>query len=533
MKSRMVQCFALLVGMTWLWLVTQPAHSTLVVADFNDVSIGPITNVTGGTGFTTSKWQFSGEPEVVAGNLTSPFYHCGQTGTAQRVQTINASLGGGDCQVGRTLSTPLIGTVWFSFLAQLADTNDRVALAFNVTSNRSDNATRDGDFVFVGSSSAGDLGQFRVRLGDNSFTVASNLTQNGTSVNLVLGQIIINDPASLGGTNDTVHVWLNRWLTGVNDAKQLPAPDFTTNGINWIFQGAISNIGVVSYESGPSADGGIIDAIRLSDGTSGLIDVIGTGVNVNAVADFNDLTPGSLTSQSGGTGFATSNWIYSSSLQVVSGNLVSPLYKLAQTGIPMSLQSTNENASSGQAGRAFVTPLGGTVWFSFLAELTDPDDRVSFTINPNSASTINGCFDGDFIFVGGDSSGEFRVRQGNPLSSTNVAPNLSQDGSVVYLVLGQIVINDPTIAGMSNDTLRVWFNPKLIGVSRAGELPPPSFSNSINWVSDFGVSAVGVMSYSGTYSSDGGIIDNLHISSRVQGFYDVTGCSPRFILLIQ
>ena len=86
-----------------------------------------------------------------------------------------------------------------------------------------------------------------------------------------------------------------------------------------------------------------------------------------------------------------------------------------------------------------AAPLTNTIWISFLAQLTDSDDRVGLSINPTP--TNSSVRDGDFILVGTGSGGEMRARVGPSLNSFTVATNLIQDGTSTYLVLVQIIVN--------------------------------------------------------------------------------------------
>lgn len=514
MKRRATGWGRALVAAAAAWLGGQTASATLVVADFNDLSTGALTNTTGGTGFKADKWTFSGRLQVVAGELDS-LYARPQTGALHSVQTVATGLSS-DAQTARALATPLTGTIWFSFLAQMTDGGDRVA--FSINPGSADNNVRDADFIFVS-------GQFRVRVGAGSTTMATGLATNGIGANLVLGRIMVNNPAVAGGTNDTLDVWLNPSVTSPN-ASELPLPGYSTN-LNWLSNNAISNIGVVSYDT-LAGDGGVIDNIRLSDNGTGLTDVIRVGAPGAgfAAADFNDLTAGTLMNQSGGSGFVATPWCLGDRPKVISGNLTSPLYTLSQTGTALSVQTTNAAATSvaAQAGRVLAVPLSGTIWFSFLAQLTDGDDRVALSINPSSYDGSAGGLDGDFIFVGTGTGGDFRVRRGPALTSVTVASNLVQNGTTVNLVVGKITVNDPQTAGGTNDTVQVWLNPNLIGVSGPSQMPAPSFSNSaMDWISGGAVASIGVISYG---ASDGGILDNIRISSGFYAFCDVTG-APR------
>ncbi len=255
--------------------VSFTANAATIVADFNNLDTGILRGQAGGTGF-SGNWLGSAAGSnpttrnvVVAGNLTSANYTLTQSGTAQSVQSTDKREAT-DSQNYVALATPQTGIVWFSFLAQLTDAEDRVGFSLNVTGNTPGTGSRDADFILVGA--AGGASNFRTRIGANSVTNATSLSIGTTY--LVLARININATG-----NDALDVWFNPNLTSYTSESQFlgaVTPSYSIGTADWVTGSSISNIGVFSYNNGATnPDGGIIDAIRMSNDSDAFFQVTG------------------------------------------------------------------------------------------------------------------------------------------------------------------------------------------------------------------------------------------------------------------
>ncbi len=247
-------------------------------------------------------------------------------------------------------------------------------------------------------------------------------------------------------------------------------------------------------------------------------------------SDFNGMTTGSaLSGQSSGSTGLRESWVGATAPVVRPTNLTSSNYNVTQTGVAGRIQSqTGVNGAESTTRRGITTPLSGTVWFTFLGQLTDSDDRVALTLNQiNSNNVDNNATDNNdlnLIFVGSGSGGLFRVRiKNDPNMNDNVVTGLSQNNTTTYLILAQLAID----SGGVNDALNVWFDPDLTAITGPEDLPAPNFSNSsYDFVNGSTISNLGVSSYTSDISGgspDGGILDNIRISDTTDAFYEVTG----------
>lgn len=241
------------------------ARAATAVADFNDLTTGNLTGQAGGSGFTAANWinnsAATPEPDidVVAADLSAPAgtnYAIAQSGTPQSAQNTTGTT---SLQI-RTLATPLTGsTIWFSFLI-----NQPVATAGLNTGNR-------GGICFNQATTTGDPGNPRIMflgtqlnawLASNSeFTLNSAITPGTTA--LVLGRI----QYSAAG-NEVITLWVN---PNVN-ALGAPAGTITSN---WLGAAGITSVAVQSYGGG---NGGIVDALRISDAPDAYTQVTGSTI---------------------------------------------------------------------------------------------------------------------------------------------------------------------------------------------------------------------------------------------------------------
>lgn len=231
------------------------AGATLVVADFNDLNAGPLLGQAGGTGFSGS-WIASANPQVVAGDLTAPAatnYAITQSaGTAQSVRSTGTS-DATNGQSSRALSTPLAGTVWFSFLLNAPDATSRAGISFNSTGSGAGGARMDasGTSFFI-SYGAGVTQTNRFTLGQTA---------------LVVGQVVVDE----NGTNDRLRLWINPDVSTLNENTTTNRV-FDASNANWV-NSSITSVALQSY--GSSTSGGFVDAVRASDGPNAFFDATG------------------------------------------------------------------------------------------------------------------------------------------------------------------------------------------------------------------------------------------------------------------
>ena len=225
------------------------ASATLVQVDFNDVSTGPLVSQAGGDGL-AGTWSNSQDPvntslAVIEGDLVAPVstnFALTQSGTAQRVQAASAS---GASEVSRSFTTPLSGTVWFSYLVQ------------STAAARGGIKIAGGRIIAVGS---------ELRLIAGGADLHGSGVFSADTPALVLGKLEINAGAA---SEDYLSVWVNP------DVLSLGTPTLTLTDKDWV-SSSVSSLTVESYRSGGSGgDEGIVDLITLSDGPNAYGDVTG------------------------------------------------------------------------------------------------------------------------------------------------------------------------------------------------------------------------------------------------------------------
>ncbi|NQT40442.1 MAG: hypothetical protein HQ581_23310, partial [Planctomycetes bacterium] len=226
------------------------------------------------------------------------------------------------------------------------------------------------------------------------------------------------------------------------------------------------------------------------------------------VADFNDLAPGSLDGQAGGTGF-TGNWdAGTGTISVIGGDLTSALYNVPQTGTPQSIGGTHSQGR--QQNRALATPMVGEIWFSFLANNADSGDRSGVTLD-NTAWQTNQ--KGQILLLGDDL--RFNLATG---ADTD---DYIQTNDVLTLGQTALVVGKLTVQG-GNDSLELWVEPDLAGDSDIANHTPALSTTAFDLGAD--LTRVGALSYYyGAGAPTGGTVDNVRFSDTTTAFEDVTG----------
>lgn len=210
-------------------------------------------------------WDFTTTQNVVAGNLTTSVggYNRPQSGSnTGKLQGIYNAYRQSGCPLDANMS----GTVWFSVLLDNTDATGVTGISFNPTAY--DDAS---DVIqLIGTS-------LRVTLAN--VTTNNVATLNLNSVHLLLGKLDIT------AGNDTLSLW-----TDPASLSNLSAPIFTSSSSN--FLSSLSSLGVVSYNTTKSNAGGYLDALIVSNTSTGFIDVTGVSVlgdyNLNGVVDAAD-----------------------------------------------------------------------------------------------------------------------------------------------------------------------------------------------------------------------------------------------------
>jgi len=235
-----------------------PTSAALVIADYNDLSLGVQQGQSGGTGF-SSAWGGTGTIDVISGDLTAPAgtgYALVQSGPGRSIMGDHSAAR----QNTRALTSALTGdTVWFSFLVenqvQSGTTNgSRGGISFN-QSGYSPGPPR---VQTVGSS-----------LWVNGSTVATNQFTAGQTA-LVLGRVTVDDAP---GGPDAWDVWVDPDVS--NGPGGLGTPTASTFQ-DHIGAAGITRLGNVSYYYGSGTQGAKVDMVSLSDGPDAFADVTGT-----------------------------------------------------------------------------------------------------------------------------------------------------------------------------------------------------------------------------------------------------------------
>ena len=231
------------------------AHAALVIADFNDNTLGQLSNFTagngqaGGTGFdpaANNTWSNTGTINAIAGDLAPPIstnYNIPQGGAAP--VSAQGTFADGR-QTTRALDFTLTGDVWFSFLRNQPTANSRGGITFN------QNGSSPGDPRIVATGADVRIGIATIQPPGGG---ANGVITIGTSA-LVLGRLSI-DP--LG--DEVLDVWIDPDVAGGIGGLGAPSTSLTQQSAS--LDAGITRLGLQSYSS--DNQGGIVDAVRVSD----------------------------------------------------------------------------------------------------------------------------------------------------------------------------------------------------------------------------------------------------------------------------
>ena len=241
------------------------ARATLVIADYNDLSLGLQTGQFGGTGLSaTDDWSGTSTIDVISGDLTAPAgtnYALTQSGPARSIRGTYSNTHNEGRQNTRDLALALTGdTVWFSFLVQNQGTKSHGGISFNTSSCYPANPrveTR-GTSLYVNGT----------KVADGVFT------EDVTA--LVLGRITVND-----GDDNTWDIWVDPDVSGGESG--LGATTATVDNSNYIDAAGITSLGNISHHEWGAAGDAIVDMVYLSGGPNGFADVTGVPEPASAV----------------------------------------------------------------------------------------------------------------------------------------------------------------------------------------------------------------------------------------------------------
>lgn len=245
----------------------------LVVVDFNDMNTGGLSNPElqpsgTGTGFSDPYWMANtGIPLVADGDLTPPpatLYQAAQ-GAGNTRYLSHLSFADSRAQA-RALSVSMGGAVWFSFLVEPRDLEDRLGIMFN---NGTSYAAENHRILVIGSDLLVDPETGSQARLDGVFTLEQT--------HLVVGRL------SLGAglvEQDRIQIWVDPVLTAgqglgaaVLDEDVGMLPNSGTR---------IESLHLVGY--GVVAESGRLDALRLSDSPE-VLDLDGGQQGAQALLD--------------------------------------------------------------------------------------------------------------------------------------------------------------------------------------------------------------------------------------------------------
>jgi hypothetical protein len=275
-------------------LSTLSVQASTVIDNFDDVkgatngiALNSINNTgIGGIGFTTKYEQTGSAVAVLKTNdltLTLANYVSGQAGATQRWSVAATTLSSGFARRTQTRGTPsMYGTIWFTFIASLLNSNGDMALTFNGTLPTSGQFGNGSSGMRVG---LGNYAQknFRGALGvgpvatataqaeltnivngvNGAVTGPSFVPTNGTA-GLVLGRID-TDPVS---GYPRVSLWYN---PDVPNVASLPAPTLTFSDSTYsIVPTTVTRIGYQNVRNATlGAQCEVIDNVKVSDEPNG------------------------------------------------------------------------------------------------------------------------------------------------------------------------------------------------------------------------------------------------------------------------
>ncbi len=259
---------------------------------------------------------------------------------------------------------------------------------------------------------------------------------------------------------------------------------------------------------------------------AGIFAIATTASHAQVIVDFNGNADGLLvgTSTSSSVGLS-GNWggganVNGSGVTSLLGQLTST-YAIAQTGTAKMLASAAPSDVNSVRRATFGTPLSGTVYFSYLAQLTGSTDRLGLTLN-SAADVLGNAVNGGITLISVASAGTSSTvtaaqtrlwNNGAIIAASGGGTNpftLTTPGAVNFTV-GRITFN---VSGV-NDQIEFWVNPNLSG----GTLGTANYNSGAAAGDLLGSSLTlfGVGIYGTTVGPDGtsGLVDNIRFGNSL------------------
>ena len=216
------------------------------------------------------------------------------------------------------------------------------------------------------------------------------------------------------------------------------------------------------------------------------------------------------------TGFS-GGWAGSTSLNIVNAaDLNFANYYIAQTGTTNRVYNSTTTHPDRQDSRSLAAAMSNDVWFSVLVHVPTGGGFAGISFHSTTPSQPYLHSEADVRVLLSDSNLIVDLDGGSPPTATGTETG-SFAADTDHLILGKMIVN----AG--NDTLEVWVDPDLRGVTGPGGLPAANFTSTAVDFTDK-IVIVGVPGGGGTVA--GVFMDAIWLSDTATAFYDVTGCSP-------
>jgi hypothetical protein len=481
------------------------AEATTIEADFNDMTAGTMYGQSGGTGFDTNVWSVNTSiVKVQAGDLTAPAgtgYAITQGGTAQSVIGEHASADRRQARKTEVLSGEG-QDIWFSFLVLNSESTHVTGIDF-----RNHTTATTPDFIspmILVNGTGLDIYGYNGLVA----SVSNKVTLGETA--LIVGKLVLNGTAEA----ETLSLWVNPTLTS-RAALEATAADLSSADLEWDTS-ALRVLGLNSFGSDATGNGGVIDSVRLSNEgdafefATGVPAVPGSGI----VADFNDLSPGTLYNREGGTGFEAPWSVNTSVPRIETGDLAAPEstgYNIPQVGAYNGYM-IGRHASADRRQARDITDLIGSddIWFSFLVKNDESTDATGIDFRANATAYT--------VDVGPQQV--FLIGQTLFIGSADGLGGSVDVSSKTTLGEAALIVGKVNTAGDSElaESLDVWVNPDVTN------LGPADFSTSdVGW-NLARLSVLGINSYDTGDSGTGGFLDAIRISKDTEHAFEfVTG----------
>lgn len=272
-----------LITVAFAALTALPAVSqaSFVQATFNDLTVGSIYGQTGGTGFASgSTWTTNASSSVirvVAGNLSAPastnFALTQTDGSPRSTEAYNTTPV--ERIRSRALESSMTGTVWISFLINVANSGETAGISLNSPAGFTQFSLRPALFA-SGTSLIYDPDRTdQIGTGEEAVSANSIFTLGMDALVLARLTIKSDEPS-------TLDAWVNPTLIA-DGFLPTPTLSIASVGIANTVTGNFDNLTfldriAIGATSTSSSSGGNLDLLTLSNNANGAFEV--TGVNV-------------------------------------------------------------------------------------------------------------------------------------------------------------------------------------------------------------------------------------------------------------